>query len=165
MIQDSRVGCAQVPLHLPGRRMADRGQRGCNQFRSSQATCLLPGGHPRLTPGTWDRGTCTHASTICTRRHHPLAVIAFSHSGGIPGRSACSAWSASSWGKWLSKGAAFKFFILVLMSLAMLLTPKDTPEATHCSLWPSAKMPLSPPSLLLILVASAFVTCLRVWCS
>ena len=41
MIQDPREGCAQVPLHYPGRRMEDRGEVGWGQLSSSQEMGLL----------------------------------------------------------------------------------------------------------------------------
>lgn len=49
----------------------DRGN-GQSQVRSSQGVCLLLCGPPMLRPMTLGRGTCTHASTTHTRRHHPL---------------------------------------------------------------------------------------------
>lgn len=41
MIQDPRVGCTQVPLHYPGRRVRTEEYQGGGQFRSSQEICLL----------------------------------------------------------------------------------------------------------------------------
>lgn len=50
MIQNPRVGYTQVLHHLPGSRLEDRREEQWSQFRSSQETCLLPGGRPRSAP-------------------------------------------------------------------------------------------------------------------
>lgn len=114
----------------------DGGQRrvGWDHFRSRQEIRLLTSCLPRPTPRLVGRGTCTHTSTIRNKRHHPFQ------------QSLPSYWWKSTqfckqflvWfqlGKWLLKEEVWQLLILVLMSSAMLLTPKQAlkePPSSIC---------------------------------
>lgn len=133
MIQDLRMGCTQIPVHLPGRRTEDREQVGCSQFRSSQETCLLPGGHPRPTPRLWGKGTCTRWYHSHMETSPPLAAIAFSLCGN-PGSSGNSSSSGSGWGSGCQKGQSCSswFWSSCLLPCCWLLKTPLKPLTAQC---------------------------------
>lgn len=83
IVQDPRMGCTQVPLHLPGRWRTWRWRGGSLVFLGN---VLLPGSHPRLTPRLWAEGLYM-CRTAGTWRCH--LVTAFSQ-GASPGSPASS---------------------------------------------------------------------------
>ena len=140
MIQDPRVRCTQIPLHLPGRRMRieDRWGAASSDLPRKHAFCLVVvwGQHPGYGAEGLIHTPLAHGDITACSRHCLLNMVEVRGVlPAVPGLVLVGTVAVS--------GAVWNFLPLALMSSAMVLPPEDTPEAAHSSVRPSAKMPLS----------------------